>query len=232
VGFKYAQLIQGTERILNWANIPLTIEEWKAKEPNHYHLFSHTQILPGVAELLDTLTNRADPPIQIALASSAGRRLFDRKTSHIPQLKGKFAKECCVFGDDPQMVGKKRKPEPDCFLLAKEALDRVLQEKGERQLDLLECLVFEDSVAGVEAGRNAGMRVIWVPHSGLAQVCKGREQEVLMGLTERNGTPIYQDDGEGDAQVHRSLKSEDERVEMLASLADFPYETYGIKLSL
>jgi pseudouridine 5'-phosphatase len=46
-----------------------------------------------------------------------------------------------------------------------------------------ECLVFEDSVPGVEAGRRAGMRVIWVPHRGLAGEFRGKEQEVLAGKT-------------------------------------------------
>ena len=44
------------------------------------------------------------------------------------------------------------KPDPDLFLLAAERL-RVRPE---------ECLVFEDSVVGVQAARRAGMRVIGV----------------------------------------------------------------------
>jgi hypothetical protein len=46
-----------------------------------------------------------------------------------------------------------------------------------------ECLVFEDSVPGVEAGRRAGMRVIWVPHPHLKAHSAGREGEVLAGRT-------------------------------------------------
>lgn len=107
-----------------------------------------------------------------------------------------FPDEHCVFGDDQEMSGCEKKPAPDSFLLVKQRLDKVLIQKGETALQEDECLVFEDSIAGVEAGRRAAMRVVWVPHEGLARVCRGREQEVLMGITERDGTPVFEDEGE------------------------------------
>ncbi|UKZ57493.1 hypothetical protein TrVGV298_011350 [Trichoderma virens] len=47
----------------------------------------------------------------------------------------------------------------------------------------IECLVFEDSVIGVEAGRRAGMRVVWVPHSDLAVEYQDKQDIVLAGKT-------------------------------------------------
>jgi len=44
--------------------------------------------------------------------------------------------------------------------------------------------VFEDGIPGVIAGRRAGMRVIWVPHPGLADQYVGKEAEVLAGRGE------------------------------------------------
>lgn len=43
---------------------------------------------------------------------------------------------------------------------------------------------FKDGVSGVVAGRRAGMRVVWVPHPGLALDYKGREAEALAGRGE------------------------------------------------
>jgi pseudouridine 5'-phosphatase len=129
------------------------------------------------------------------------------------------------------MKGKERKPAPDTYLLSKQILNDVLRKNGEPELDSLECLVFEDSIAGVEAGRNAGMRVVWVPHPGLAKVCRGREQEVLMGITEREGTPVFEDEGNPSAsQSFGAIVSEDGRAEKLDSLENFPYAKYGIKV--
>lgn len=44
-----------------------------------------------------------------------------------------------------------------------------------------ECLVFEDSIAGVEAARRAGMRVVWVPSPNLLELCQGWVDDVLAG---------------------------------------------------
>ena len=59
---------------------------------------------------------------------------------------------------------------------------RLPDTKGEDLILPEECLVFEDSVPGVEAGRRAGMRVVWCPHPMLKNEFAGREKEVLAGL--------------------------------------------------
>jgi len=59
-------------------------------------------------------------------------------------------------GDDAEI--KRGKPAPDLFLAAREKF------AVEEQLpDLEKCLVFEDALNGIEAAKNAGMPVIWVP---------------------------------------------------------------------
>ncbi|EPS26184.1 hypothetical protein PDE_01120 [Penicillium oxalicum 114-2] len=99
-----------------------------------------------------------------------------------------------VLGDDPRL-GSSRKP--------------ILPN---------ECLVFEDSVARVEAGRRAGMRVIWVPHPDMAVEYAARQKDVLAG---RTGIIEIGDDwqlGEIDNGWAKSI----------SSLEHFDYEKYSI----
>ena len=135
------------------------------------------------------------------------------------------------------MLEKSKKPSPDIFLLALERVNEVLG-LGEEAVIPGECLVFEDSIAGVEAGRRAGMRVAWVPHQGLREVYKGREDSVLMGTTDQDSDAIRSDDSVKSEQAQgiehegecRRLRSRDGQAEMLATLKDFSYENYGINL--
>ena len=83
-----------------------------------------------------------------------------------------------------------------------------------------ECLVFEDSVAGVEAGRRAGMRVIWVPHPDVAVEYQAKQKDVLAG---RMGMFKLEDDS-------RLGEIDDGWAESIQSLEKFGYEKYGINV--
>ena len=107
--------------------------------------------------------------------------------------------------------------------------------KGEPEITPEECLVFEDSVPGVEAGRRAGMRVIWCPHPELLKIYRGREAEVLAGITGMQKDDDEVEDALIEAGVSGKLRGRPGRIddgwaELLLTLKGFPYERYGISV--
>jgi len=102
--------------------------------------------MPGAHELLRKLKIAQIP---IAIATSSVSHTVPLKLVHHPV----FA-ECVdliVTGDDPEIGNGK--PSPDIFLLAAKRLG----------LHANECVVFEDSPSGVQAGVSAGMSTIAIP---------------------------------------------------------------------
>ena len=97
---------------------------------------------PGAAELLD----RTRGEYGLALASSSHRRLVEKALDQF-DLRDVF--DAIVSGQDVA----RHKPAPDPFLRAAELLG----------VPIGECVVLEDSIAGVTAGRAAGAIVIAVP---------------------------------------------------------------------
>lgn len=223
-------------QLLDWAQLPITYDEWTAKVSAQYELFKNCTPLPGVPELLFNLSSKTTPAIHIAIASSATSTTFKIKTSHLPSISSAFPQECRVFGDDAAMSEARMKPMPDVFLLALGRINAHLG-LGEKEVKLEECLVFEDSVAGVEAGRRAGMRVCWVPHKGLRDVWRGMEGKVLEGKSEEvdNGMDmeikLYEEQKDQHREELSCLWSEDGWAAMLMSLEEFNYEDYGIQLT-
>ena len=101
---------------------------------------------PGALDLLD----RTQGVHSLALASSSHRRLV-HKTLDQFGLRPRFG--AVVSGED----AARPKPAPDLFLHAANLLG----------VPIAECVVLEDSIAGVTAGRAAGAIVVAVPEGPL-----------------------------------------------------------------
>lgn len=130
-----------------------------------------------------------------------------------------------MLGDDPRIPKGKGKPAPEIYLLALDTINERIREEGkEAEIKPEECLVFEDSVPGVESGRRAGMQVVWCPHPGLLNEYKGKEKEVLAGVS------IMNDYGSSSGGSERPGEVDDGWARLYASLENFPYADYGIKL--
>ncbi|EFW99255.1 HAD superfamily hydrolase [Grosmannia clavigera kw1407] len=220
---------QANAVFMSWAQLPISQEQFRQENSVlQADKFPSTQPLPGVVDLLRCLgrTRYWDLPdatptghrVHIALATSSHAANFRLKTAHLQDLFSVFEAPRRVLGDDSRIAPGRGKPLPDIYLLALKTINDTLS-PGEPPITPEECLVFEDSVPGVEAGRRAGMRVVWCPHPLLKEEYAGREPDVLAGTTGEAGdtgadTPAGQiDDGWS---------------EYLASLESFPYHHYGI----
>ncbi|KAF4307297.1 Haloacid dehalogenase-like hydrolase [Botryosphaeria dothidea] len=231
-----------------WAQLTISNDEYMAAQSAlQRELFPSAKPLPGVVDLLHTLSGRTAGGVQIALATSSHSGNYKLKTTHLAGLFALFPPECRVLGDDPRIGKGRGKPAPDIYLLALEQVNGRLRSQGAKEEDLIrpeECLVFEDSVPGVEAGRRAGMQVIWCPHPGLREEYKGREEEVLAGLTGEHKK--VEDQGERLAQANEVLVQKETGEKRrdgqpgqagdgwgvyLETLEGFPYERFGISIS-
>ncbi|KAH6609787.1 haloacid dehalogenase-like hydrolase [Trichoderma cornu-damae] len=194
----------------NWARLSISREQFARESSEQMRmLFPSCQPLPGAEKLLSNLSRAHSASlgdkIALALASSTKSHSYD-------PIKR-------ILGDDPRVPKGRGKPAPDIYLIALKSLNSAAN-LSEKPILPSECLVFEDSVIGVEAGRRAGMRVIWVPHPDVAVEYQAMQKLVLAG---RTGAIEIGDDwqlGEID----------DGWAECISGLEHFGYEKYGINV--
>lgn len=209
----------------DWAKLPITQAEYVAQnQALQNELFPSAGPLPGVVELLRDLGRTKDVQdkqkrVHIALATSSHKGNFELKTGHLQDLFEVFPSHRRVLGDDTRLQPGRGKPLPDIFLLALKTINDSLDPE-EKPITPEECLVFEDSVPGVEAGRRAGMRVIWVPHVELKKLYNGREGEILAGRMAEAG----------EVDMHQVGEIDDGWGEYMTSLENFPYGRYGMEI--
>lgn len=154
--------------IINLLSLPLTVAEYLAqKDAIIYDLYPSACPMPGAIELTQQVYQAGIPQ---AIASSSSQRPFRYKTLHYQDWLQVF--DCIVLGDDPAI--QHGKPAPDIFLLAAERLGVIPEQ----------CLVFEDSLAGVMAAKQAGMAVVAVPDPGMDKSLFQEANEVLSSLSE------------------------------------------------
>jgi beta-phosphoglucomutase len=160
--------MESLDLILKWGNITLTEEaknEWATRK-NAWYLelviqMTPNEVLKGVPEFLKAL--RANG-IKIALGSAS-------KNSRLILEKIKMIEYFDVIIDGNNIT--KGKPDPQVFLLGAEATN----------CNPADCVVFEDALAGVQAGKAGGMRVIGVGDSEILHeadfVIKGFEEMTI-----------------------------------------------------
>jgi HAD superfamily hydrolase (TIGR01509 family) len=138
------QGLANTLRVMNATfGFPVDIDRDSAEIVDRFVARAHELALkPGARELLE----HAKGVVPVALGSSSSRRLV-RAALEAVGLSSRFI--VVVTGDDVEHP----KPAPDIFARCAREL-RVVPGR---------CVVLEDSLAGVRAGRAAGMRVIAVP---------------------------------------------------------------------
>lgn len=186
--------------------------------------------MPGVVDVLGHITGRKT---HIALATSSHAVNFGLKTAHLDSLFAAFPASNRVLGDDKRIAPGRGKPAPDIYLLALETINEGIRARGlEPEVRADECLVFEDSVPGVEAGRRAGMRVIWCPHKELLKEYKGREKEVLAGTANARQDAEVRDAlieaGADGRLTGQPGQLDDGWAELLHSLEDISWTRYGL----
>jgi beta-phosphoglucomutase-like phosphatase (HAD superfamily) len=132
----------GADLVIRSLELPLSIDEFLAEMSGLL-----TALMPGALAIAGAerlVSELADRRVPLALATSSGRRLFGIKSANHPW----FARfDVVVCGDDGAL---RYKPAPDIFLAAAARLGQAPRD----------CVVFEDSLAGVEAALNADMQVV------------------------------------------------------------------------
>ena len=133
--------------LVDFLQLPMTAEEYLVERNQLlYPLYPTAKVLPGTVELIKHFAHHSIPQ---AIASSSSRRHFEMKTANHQQWLELLSST--TLGDDPAI--NRGKPAPDIFLLAAKRLNAQPEQ----------CLVFEDSLAGIEAAIAAGMSVVAIP---------------------------------------------------------------------
>ncbi|MBU2939112.1 beta-phosphoglucomutase [Lacinutrix sp. C3R15] len=146
--------VKSLEKILAWGNKTILQEEFNqlmAKKNEDYLSYiakmDASEILPDVPKVLSYLIKEKQP-ISLGSASKNAREIL-KKVNLYQQF------DAIVDGNDVS----KAKPDPEVFLIAA----KLLKIKPE------DCIVFEDSVAGIQAANAANMISIGVGEKDVLQ---------------------------------------------------------------
>ncbi len=131
--------------------------------------FQNVKLMPGVLELLPQLRQAGYP---LAVATGADRAWVQRWLTHF-SLQSYFG----VVANSEDVPHNK--PAPDVYLFA----------AGRLGVQPERCLVFEDSLAGVQAAKAAGMTAVAVPSEVTKTLNFSQADAVITGL--RQVTPAW-----------------------------------------
>lgn len=135
-------------------------------ESNHFDWNMPMPPMPGSFEFVRMLKAHG---VQIGLVTSSDDKKLAHAFHELPFMEGLFD---TIVSANRITRGK---PDPMCYRLAAQDLGRKPED----------CLVFEDSFAGIQAGKGAGMRVIALSTTNPAAQLEGKADYVIPNLAGR-----------------------------------------------
>jgi pseudouridine 5'-phosphatase len=146
--------------VLDWAskhwgvsNPPPYEEFLKKWDQTIYDNLNDVDACKGASELVEAIAaegkGKGNDKVKMAIATSSYSQAVEKKRQRHEDIFEKF--DVIVAGDDPAV--ESGKPSPDIYL---EAARRI-------GVDPKDCIVFEDGMAGVQAGKAAGCYVVAIP---------------------------------------------------------------------
>lgn len=171
--------LEAAAAIVEDYGLPCTTNEFISEmNPIFYDQCCNIKALPGANRLIKHLSGHGVP---MALASNSPRENIETKISYHLGWKESFS---VIIGGDEVRMGK---PSPEIFIEAAKKLN----------IDPSNCLVIEDSLPGVSAGKAAGMEVVAVPSLPKQSHLYTSADEVINSLLdlrlEKWGLPPFQD---------------------------------------
>lgn len=141
----------GAALVIDELKLPLDVDDYLSQRRAHLvELFVDVPALPGARQWVDIVRKASLP---VAIATSSSRSLCELKWASHSWIQSISPIVC---GDDAAV--KRLKPAPDIYL----EVARQIKMKP------ADCLVFEDSPAGVQAALRAGMQVVAIKARELA----------------------------------------------------------------
>lgn len=135
-------------------------------ESNHFDWNMPMPPMPGSFEFVRMLKAHG---VQIGLVTSSDDKKLAHAFHELPFMEGLFD---TIVSANRITRGK---PDPMCYRLAAQDFKRKPED----------CLVFEDSFAGIQAGKGAGMRVIALSTTNPAAQLEGKADYVIPNLADR-----------------------------------------------
>lgn len=162
------QALECAQILVDELALPLTAQaHLQARDQLIYDLLPQAEPMPGAVAITQRFHQLGVPQ---AIATSSAQVTFTLKTQRYQAWLDIF--QTIVLGSDPAV--KRSKPAPDSFLVAAQRLEA----------EPAQCLVFEDSPAGVKAAKQAGMSVVAVPAAHMEARLYGEADQVIAQLSE------------------------------------------------
>lgn len=159
--------LSSAQHLVHSLQLPISAEEYLAlKEPLLCAAFPDAAAMPGAEGLVRGLNQRGVP---LAVATSSSSKHYHLKTSKHDWFR---LFDAVVCSDHPRVT--RLKPAPDIFLVAAAELGAA---PGQ-------CLVVEDSLAGVTAAHAAGMQVLALVDPNQDVEAFGAAQRVVQSYAE------------------------------------------------